>query len=248
MSSGICEYFKKNYCVYILQSRNIRYIGRIYIGFTVNPNRRIKQHNAGVAHGGANKTNHKGPWEMVLVIHGFPHEILALRFEWAWQHPFLSRRLKQVKKKILHESQLSYHLRILNEMLQTGPWARLPLHVQWLRESLMTEIDPKSYLYFISYPSGIPGVYSVKSIPTTQKVLPPIDSPLNLCFSCDQYICSTKSLICPNLGCNKSFHVECLAKYFLVNEHEVIPLKGNCPSCNEDLIWCDVISANDYTL
>lgn len=56
------EYTKNKYCVYLLQSHNPKYEGKMYIGFTVNPNRRLKQHNAGAAHGGAIKTNQKGPW------------------------------------------------------------------------------------------------------------------------------------------------------------------------------------------
>lgn len=50
------------YSCYLLVSKNLKYTGRTYIGFTVNPNRRIQQHNRGHQGGGARKTSGKGPW------------------------------------------------------------------------------------------------------------------------------------------------------------------------------------------
>ena len=73
---------------YLLQS--ISNPSKTYIGYTVNPARRIKQHN-GLIKGGAKYTSKFQPWKFIAIIEGFKDEPLGLRFEWAWQNPKRSK-------------------------------------------------------------------------------------------------------------------------------------------------------------
>ncbi|KAH8591421.1 hypothetical protein B0O99DRAFT_519520 [Bisporella sp. PMI_857] len=48
--------------------------------------------------------------------------------------------------------------------------------------------------------------------------------------------------ICPTDGCESVTHLTCLSKHFLENDPlAVVPIEGNCPSCNSKLKWIDVV-------
>ena len=72
------------YC-YLLQSDK-----KTYVGATIDPDRRLKQHN-GLLGGGAKAT--KGHvWKRICLVGMFPEEKDALQFEWKWKH--LSKKQK----------------------------------------------------------------------------------------------------------------------------------------------------------
>lgn len=77
------------YC-YMLYSSD----GQTYIGATVDPNRRLRQHN-GEIKGGARATKIRviegQTWTRACYVRGFPDKIAALQFEWRWKQ--LSRRI-----------------------------------------------------------------------------------------------------------------------------------------------------------
>ena len=68
-------------CVYLL--RSLARPRCTYIGSTVDPRRRLDQHN-GVIKGGSKRTCRKKlrPWEMVCMVTGFPSWLATLQFEY----------------------------------------------------------------------------------------------------------------------------------------------------------------------
>lgn len=91
------------YC-YMLYSSE----GQTYIGATIDPNRRLRQHNCELA-GGARATRMRviqgQEWRRACYVKGFPNKTAALQFEWRWKR--LSNRkdseyrfLSPVEKRI----------------------------------------------------------------------------------------------------------------------------------------------------
>uniref|UniRef100_A0A336KCT8 Structure-specific endonuclease subunit SLX1 homolog n=1 Tax=Culicoides sonorensis TaxID=179676 RepID=A0A336KCT8_CULSO len=221
---------------------------RCYIGFTVNPNRRETQHNRGKDFGGAKKTSNRGPWVMVMIIHGFPNKIAALRFEWAWQKPGQSRILRHIpgiEKRRPRESHFTYHLRILSEMLRVVPFCRLPLSIQWLSDDHFTDFPVER----------IPPMHMaircgrITCKRKTNEIDTEIVSSQNVvqfCDICDNIIENplNEMITCVNVSCKLVSHIVCLAEQFLKGNEDkgqVIPVQGKCPNCLKELLWGDLI-------
>ena len=68
---------------------------------------------------------------------------LIFQFEWAWQHPEKSRRLRHLPKKRGKEKAYDYRFRILCNMLRTGPWNRLALTIRWLKQEYRRDFPPE---------------------------------------------------------------------------------------------------------
>lgn len=86
-----CKYF-----VYLLKST---VSNRTYVGFTVNINRRIRQHN-GELKCGTKKTRIGRPWKIVLFVSGFEFERTALQYEFCIQHTKKYKRTSGIENKI----------------------------------------------------------------------------------------------------------------------------------------------------
>lgn len=245
--------------VYILYNRNPKHEGKIYIGFTVNPARRIRQHNREIK-GGAWKTGrNKGPWDMVLINHGFHTSLAALQFEWAWQNPSKSRRLSHLPKRMSKEPMFTYRLRILSEMLNTGPWNRLPLTIQWLKQEYCQQF-PLNRPPPIHMPIAYGTITTVKKVPSEKKaeeVATEIktrteEKDAENCMLCSAVEDEHKLLKCIVNSCDFVAHTICLAEVFLKQSNNqdkyVLPVEGKCPSCQQEMLWSDVIKQRRYTL
>ncbi|KAK6726876.1 hypothetical protein RB195_004897 [Necator americanus] len=227
------------YCL-ISRSQLKHYKNRCYIGYTVDPNRRIQQHNGGREKGGAKKTDNRGPWDMVCIIHGFPNSVAALRFEWAWQNPEKSRVIKDLAlKKSRKETPFAYRLRIACHLMNSRPWNRFALTFRWLlpieelpfpEENLPPKHVPKKYGLIEKSTSEVPAEkngYVEKGE----------------CRLCGEEIERLNQFVrCPAFVCSAHFHAKCLSSHGLGGErYQLYPLDGNCPRCGRRYLWGDVI-------
>lgn len=71
-----------------------------YIGATVNPDRRLRQHNKELK-GGAKATARSEGWKRICCVTGFPDERSALQFEWKWKRESKRHKGTPLEKRFL---------------------------------------------------------------------------------------------------------------------------------------------------
>ena len=113
---------------YVIKSETSR---RIYVGYTIDFNRRIRQHNGEIV-GGAKKTENGRPWVPICKIKGFFDKSSALRFEWRIQH-----------SKKPRPNCISNIIKIINGVIDKGdgaiPWPNLIF--EWCKNFKEYQID-----------------------------------------------------------------------------------------------------------
>ncbi|KAH9903301.1 hypothetical protein C8Q73DRAFT_46632 [Cubamyces lactineus] len=127
--------FPAFYACYLLKSVRTPRATATYIGSTPSPPRRIRQHNGEISQG-AWKTKHNRPWIMQMIVHGFPSKLAALQFEWAWQHPHISRHLRDNDGNAMFTSSggrikyLNANVKVARSMVSSHPYNTWPLSVR----------------------------------------------------------------------------------------------------------------------
>ncbi|XP_070269906.1 structure-specific endonuclease subunit SLX1 [Myotis yumanensis] len=246
--------------VYLLYCLNPRHRGRVYVGFTVNPARRVQQHNGGRRKGGAWRTSGRGPWPGPAT--GEESEEL--------------QAICKLGTGFSDEELEEYHQTLQARVLPTprsyvrADGAVTPDH--WLEPSTVWEVRCTDLSLSPIYPAALGLVDSEKGISlrfprfvrvredktpeeaTTSAQVAWLykrqsqiqnqedtdqDSDLDLeCFYWDE----EGPLCCPHPGCSLRAHMTCLADEFLQEEPgQLLPLEGRCPGCKSSLLWGDLI-------
>ncbi|CAC9494366.1 conserved hypothetical protein [Leishmania infantum JPCM5] len=127
------------HCVYLLTSLDPQCEGDFYIGYTVNPLRRLRQHNGELVNG-ARRTSRRGrPWTIVCCVSGFPDDRAALKFEWCWQHPTASARLRHAIDILTGLRRLPYAVATLHLLVRASLFCRLDLTLHIFESALLQE-------------------------------------------------------------------------------------------------------------
>ncbi|KAI0050346.1 hypothetical protein FA95DRAFT_1676875 [Auriscalpium vulgare] len=136
--SSLPHQFPTFYACYLLKSIRTPRSVATYIGSTPSPPRRIRQHNGEISQG-AWKTKQNRPWIMQMLVHGFPSRLAALQFEWAWQHPHVSRHLRDGDGKSVFTSDarskyIKLNIKVARVMLSSSPYDTWPLQVKFFTQ------------------------------------------------------------------------------------------------------------------
>ncbi len=127
------------YC-YCLQSST----NSTYIGSTIDPDRRLRQHNRELV-GGAKATGRAVGWKRVCCVTGFPDERSALQFEWKWKHSSRKKQGSPLEKRLLALEELlnAEHSTSTSQPFNTYP---SPLCL-YLEDEVCASLKDKQFRY-----------------------------------------------------------------------------------------------------
>ena len=113
--------------VYILESVEDGRSRGSYVGYSNDPLKRLRKHNREIK-GGAKKTSGR-TWRLYAVVEGFRTRVEALRFEWALQRPFKSKKCRDVIREKFGEKRGRTAPRKFEEMTlmleKCEPWSSM---------------------------------------------------------------------------------------------------------------------------
>ncbi len=126
---------------------------RTYVGATIDPIRRLRQHNQEIV-GGARATSND-TWIHSCIIYGFPDERSALQFEWMW---------KYMTRKEGRSDPIKRRYKALQKILESGhssstsiPFSEYQLEIDFLYPLRYMENEPEVFKKYIrgGYKSGV---------------------------------------------------------------------------------------------
>lgn len=250
------------HCVYFLVSGNPRSGDVFYVGYTVNPIRRLRQHNGELVNGAKYTSRHGRPWEMVCCVSGFSEDRLALRFEWMWQHPRVASALREHLLCLKGLARATLGLATLYLLLSRTPFASMSLTLNILSRSTFARLSDLLVLKGIPYIAQTPSLrlVDITASELEKLVENTLDSEgdevsdkdqndeeyangrVRLCSFCGIEVSDLACFRCPAApdACQLHAHPVCLSMWFNFHSETLYVVPKNvipCPICDAELSW-----------
>ena len=136
---------EKRFFVYLLECTD----GSTYVGATVDPDHRLRQHLCeikGGAHATTIKVKQGHAWSRVLLVEGFPDWQAALQFEWAFK--YYSRKYLKIRNPLERRMRGLYDIIHLERPTSKAiPYSEWPLlfdkkgpQINWMNDPCPSKI------------------------------------------------------------------------------------------------------------
>ncbi|EQC33363.1 hypothetical protein SDRG_08882 [Saprolegnia diclina VS20] len=219
-----------------------------YVGFTMTPKRRLRQHNGEIVQG-AKKTAKYRPWDMLIVVYGFASKVQALQFEYVWQHPYNSRFTKTAMASARHVKRYGGMRSVRRKLIELylilalPPWNELSLTLSFTTPEIQTlaaSIAPSELP-----PSMVTQVATLDTLPHG----PPgndddgddDDARCSICIG--PFHENDARLMCYHVDCPMRAHIDCAHECFPDDDDDQLHSEkhGYCPYCDNELHWATLL-------
>lgn len=260
------------YFCYLLKSNATAKSKATYVGFTVNPYRRLRQHNGDIQNG-AFRTCRFRPWIHIAIVAGFPNKITALQFEWQWQHPHLSRiTSKKAKEQNINKQarDAKKKLEALQILVDSPAWKQLKLSVYVVKDN----ININEEQLHVMFPAANCSLHfiTVEEVSTlhvdvkrTMTNIGPAPEPCS-CTLCDEDISIVEQSVsrgeemiarkywacdvcsaCTHLVCSsRAWFTECSKMNEESHRPQMIPTAVLCPVCSTIYDWINIVRTKTF--
>lgn len=236
------------YC-YLIKSQQTATSKATYIGFSTQPLHRLRQHNGELV-SGARRTSKYRPWVHIAIVGGFPNKIVALQFEWQWQHPSKSRILGSdgtKARKTGHKQALA----VLGTMLQNKLWQQLNLTVSFATNEHLAE-----YLSMYKNHTHCVGLVDHAQLAQEAVVSVPVAAPPvnTICIVCNDCIENSTQWFWSCTECHSCCHLLCAAEVgeaptANATANRMVPEQVTCTACAKQYKWSHIVSkAQRYSI
>lgn len=243
------------YC-YLLSSDKTPTCKATYVGFSVDPLNRLRQHNGEIT-SGARKTAKYRPWKHITIVGGFPNHQTALQFEWQWQHPAKSRIPDLDTTTVSRGVGYKRLLNILSCLLKTRLWKQLNLVVYFFSGEKCKEFTDMNGNAQVAVCATDQTQFEAQR---KDRIKARADTKnTQICSVCHVSSLNDRKWVWSCSKCDNACHLVCLATAADVVKSTactpdatalsavtkpLLPQYSTCPGCNTRTSWANVVAAS----